>query len=182
MDKAELIKFADKVIDKYKAAAVDNLGYIAIHKYINVKDKRWAIDEECKALRCDFLKLLDADNESEAEYEKVADAYQNNIAPMTTIVRESILDWLGNMDADVIVWAIGEAVKNNVRTWRYDSGCRGKGARGNEKADIQARARGQEKAEGNGRSSEKMYRTAKGEREVGQGYSGVEGQPDGGGE
>ena len=119
MDKAELIKFADKVIDKYKAAAVDNLGYIAIHKYINVKDKRWAIDEECKALRCDFLKLLDADNESEAEYEKVADAYQNNIAPMTTIVRESILDWLDNMDADVIVWAIGEAVKNNVRTWRY---------------------------------------------------------------
>lgn len=56
------------------------------------------------------------------ELSKVVEVYQHNIAPITSIVRQSMSDWLDSMDADVIVWAIGEAVKNNVRSWKYIEG------------------------------------------------------------
>lgn len=61
MDKAKLIKFADKVIKKYMEAAIDNLGYIAICDNIDMDDSKQAIEEECNALRYEFSKLLDAD-------------------------------------------------------------------------------------------------------------------------
>lgn len=118
MDKAKLIKFMDKVIKKYMAAAIDNLGYIEICDNIDMDDSKQAIEEECNALRYEFSELLKED-ESGTPYAKVLDAYENNIGPMTTMIRESILDWLNTMDADVIVWAVGEAVKRNKRSWSY---------------------------------------------------------------
>lgn len=116
MDKELLIKFTDKIIDKYMAVAFENLKYC---ENCDVNDTKQAIEEECTALKYEFSELLNNGDDKETAYAKVLNAYQNNIAPITTIVRESILDWMETMDVDVIVWAIGEAVKHNVRTWRY---------------------------------------------------------------
>lgn len=97
MDKDKLIKFADKVIKKYMEAAIENIEH---RENCEINDTRQAIEEECDALRYEFSKLLKED-ESGTAYAKVMDAYQNNIAPITTMVRESILDWMETMDADI---------------------------------------------------------------------------------
>lgn len=56
------------------------------------------------------------------ELSKVVEVYQQNIAPMTSIVMQSIKDWLDSMNGDVIIWAITEAVKMNKRSWKYIEG------------------------------------------------------------
>lgn len=48
--------------------------------------------------------------------------YENNISPITQIVRDSMIDWLNDVDSDVIIWAINEAVKLNKRNWKYIEG------------------------------------------------------------
>ena len=45
--------------------------------------------------------------------------YEDNIAPITKSVLDRISDWLNSVDADVIAYAIDEAVGHNVRTWKY---------------------------------------------------------------
>ena len=45
--------------------------------------------------------------------------YEDNIAPITKYVLDRISDWLNDVDADVIAYAIGEAVEHNVRNWKY---------------------------------------------------------------
>lgn len=52
----------------------------------------------------------------------VIDAYQNNIAPIRATVRDSMIDWLKNVEPDVIVWAIQTAVKANNGKWSYVEG------------------------------------------------------------
>lgn len=56
------------------------------------------------------------------ELSRVIEVYQQNIAFITSIVRRSMSDWLDSMDADVIIWAITEAVKMNKRSWKYIEG------------------------------------------------------------
>ena len=48
--------------------------------------------------------------------------YENNVAPINQIVRDSMIDWLNDVDSDVIIWAINEAVKLNKRYWKYIEG------------------------------------------------------------
>lgn len=48
--------------------------------------------------------------------------YENNVAPINQIVRDSMIDWLNDVDSDVIIWAINEAVKLNKRNWKYIEG------------------------------------------------------------
>lgn len=52
----------------------------------------------------------------------IVDAYQNNIAPIRATVRDSMIDWLKNVEPDVIVWAIQTAVKANNGKWSYVEG------------------------------------------------------------
>lgn len=54
--------------------------------------------------------------------QKIISLYQENIAPITAIVMHSMADWLNDVDADVIEWAITEAVSNNKRSWKYIEG------------------------------------------------------------
>ncbi len=54
--------------------------------------------------------------------QKIIDVYQNNIAPIVPIVADDITFWLEKVNADVIEWAIKEAVKHNARSWKYISG------------------------------------------------------------
>ena len=51
--------------------------------------------------------------------QEIVDVYQNNIAPITPIVLESLSDWLKSVDADVVDWAIREAAEHNKRSWKY---------------------------------------------------------------
>ena len=52
-------------------------------------------------------------------FEKIVELYENNIAPITQIVLDSLRDWADCMESDVIEWAIGEAVANNKRNYKY---------------------------------------------------------------
>ncbi len=54
--------------------------------------------------------------------QSIIDTYQNNIAPLTPIVLHSIENWLKDMDADVIEWAIKEAACHNKRNFKYIEG------------------------------------------------------------
>lgn len=54
--------------------------------------------------------------------QNMIDLYQSNIAPLTPIVLHSIEDWLHNVDADMLEWAIREAAEHNKHTWKYIEG------------------------------------------------------------
>lgn len=54
--------------------------------------------------------------------QNIIDAFQNNIAPLTPIVMQAIADWLDDVDADMIEWAIREAAEHNKRNWKYIEG------------------------------------------------------------
>ncbi len=45
--------------------------------------------------------------------------YQENIEPLKPIVKDNIIKWLEKVEADVIVYAIQEAVKHSVCNWQY---------------------------------------------------------------
>ena len=45
--------------------------------------------------------------------------YEDNIAPITKSVLDRIIKWLNIVDADVVAYAIDEAVEHNVRSWKY---------------------------------------------------------------
>ena len=63
-----------------------------------------------------------AAEEHAASIREIVVLYQENIAPITSIVLQSISDWLNDMDVDVIKWAIVEAAKHNKRSWKYIEG------------------------------------------------------------
>lgn len=50
---------------------------------------------------------------------KVINEYESNIAPITKLVRNNIIDWLKSVENDVIIYAIHEAVEHSVRNWSY---------------------------------------------------------------
>lgn len=54
--------------------------------------------------------------------QNIIDTFQNNIAPLTPIVMQAIEDWLDDVDADMIEWAIREAAEHNKRNWKYIEG------------------------------------------------------------
>ena len=56
-------------------------------------------------------------------FKKIVKAYENNLHPLTPINQDMLCDWLNEgMDADVIVYAIKQAVQANVRTAKYVNG------------------------------------------------------------
>lgn len=57
-----------------------------------------------------------------AALQKIIDIYQSNIAPIVPAIADDISFWLERVDADVIEWAIKEAVQHNARNWRYITG------------------------------------------------------------
>lgn len=59
------------------------------------------------------------EEDAAAELKDIIFMYENNIAPMTPIIRDSIADWLNSVEPGVIKFAISEAVKNEKRNWKY---------------------------------------------------------------
>ncbi|MDO6353554.1 DnaD domain protein [Caloramator sp. CAR-1] len=59
------------------------------------------------------------DDEKQQQFQKVLDVFNNNIHLMTSIEAQKILDWLDDVEADVIILAIEEAVMNNKRSFNY---------------------------------------------------------------
>lgn len=53
------------------------------------------------------------------DLKKVITVYEGNIAPITSIVREAMADWLKDVEAGVVIYAINEAAKHNARNWAY---------------------------------------------------------------
>lgn len=50
---------------------------------------------------------------------EVVSVYENNIAPITTIVRDKIINWMQDIEPGVIRYAIEEAATHNARNWNY---------------------------------------------------------------
>ena len=53
------------------------------------------------------------------DLKKVITVYEGNIAPITSIVRDAMADWLKDVEAGVVIYAINEAAKHNARNWAY---------------------------------------------------------------
>lgn len=53
------------------------------------------------------------------ELQRVIVRYEENISPITSIVKDYMSDCLKYMDAEVLIYAIDEAVKHNARNWAY---------------------------------------------------------------
>lgn len=59
-------------------------------------------------------------NNAEETAAKIVSVYEGNIAPITTAVLDDIYEWLDKgVEDEVIIYAIKEAVKQNVRKWVY---------------------------------------------------------------
>ena len=50
---------------------------------------------------------------------EVISMYENNIAPITTIIRDKIINWMQDIEPGVIRYAIEEATMHNARNWKY---------------------------------------------------------------
>ena len=50
---------------------------------------------------------------------KIVNAFEANIAPITSHVLDAMGSWLESVEEDVIIFAITEAVAHNVRKWSY---------------------------------------------------------------
>ena len=50
---------------------------------------------------------------------EIISVYENNIAPITTIVRDKIINWMQDIEPGVIRYAIEEAATHNARNWNY---------------------------------------------------------------
>ncbi len=59
------------------------------------------------------------DAAASAALKDVLAEYENNIGIPSPVIADSIADWLKDVDADVIKFAIGEAVKHESRNWKY---------------------------------------------------------------
>lgn len=55
----------------------------------------------------------------EEELERVIDTYEENIAPVTQIVRNSVKERLADAGTEAVLFAIEEAAKHNGRSWAY---------------------------------------------------------------
>ena len=53
------------------------------------------------------------------EVQKVLDIYNANMPPITPIILDDIYSYLNDVEADVIIYAIQEAVNHDARTWNY---------------------------------------------------------------
>lgn len=53
------------------------------------------------------------------QLQKIIEVFNQNIHPITPLETQKITDWLNDIEADVVVLAIEEAVKNNVRKLSY---------------------------------------------------------------
>lgn len=54
-----------------------------------------------------------------ADLKSVIAEYENNIGVPSPVIVDSIADWLKSVDADVIKFAISEAVQHERRNWKY---------------------------------------------------------------
>jgi DnaD/phage-associated family protein len=66
--------------------------------------------------------ILRSSSEPDTNFQKVQEVFDNNIHPMTPIELEIIDEWMTKVNADVIVLAITEAVKQNARKIKYIEG------------------------------------------------------------
>ncbi|NLZ96330.1 MAG: DnaD domain protein [Bacteroidales bacterium] len=64
-------------------------------------------------------KLNKEEDKDAREFAKVISVFQNNIHPPTPIEAEKISHWLEEVDADVVIHAITEAVNYNARSMSY---------------------------------------------------------------
>ena len=56
---------------------------------------------------------------ADTDYKNVIDFFNNNIHPVTPVEAEKLKDWLNDMESDVIIQAIEEAVIYNKRNYGY---------------------------------------------------------------
>jgi DnaD/phage-associated family protein len=58
-------------------------------------------------------------DKQQQEFQKIVNVFNNNIHLITAIEAEKIMQWLEELDADVIIMAIEEAVTSNKRNFKY---------------------------------------------------------------
>lgn len=56
------------------------------------------------------------------DLQRIVKCYQQNIGLITPMLYERFQDWLRDVSADVVIYAVEEAVKNNVRKYSYIEG------------------------------------------------------------
>jgi DnaD/phage-associated family protein len=77
------------------------------------KEEKEEVEEKINAAAAAFN--ADLNN----SFKKVINAFNNNIHPITPMEYEKLCDWCKDMDFEVVIAAIEEAVKHNARTMAY---------------------------------------------------------------
>lgn len=96
-----------------------NVNILSDNVYISSENVNSFEQSKVKESKVKESKVKEKENK---ELLSVVVCYENNISPITQVVRKSINNWLSNMESDVIIWAIQEAVKLNKRNWKYIEG------------------------------------------------------------
>lgn len=87
--------------------------------YSKKNDTNKIKEKESKLNKSKLNKSIISGAVYDKDLKNIIKSYEGNIAPITTVVRESMVDWLKDVEPGVIIYAINEAAKHNVRTWAY---------------------------------------------------------------
>lgn len=79
---------------------------------------------QCNATDKELDKELDKEyyNYNNSDFKAIVSAYEKNVGAITPMVAEILKGFTNELSADVIIFAIEEAVKSNVRNIRYIEG------------------------------------------------------------
>ena len=87
---------------------------------VSIGEDRLELDKDRLELGKDSIDYIPEDPaEKEEILKKLVNFYEQNIAPISSIVFEHIDGWLDDVDSDLIMFAIEEAAVRNKRSWKY---------------------------------------------------------------
>lgn len=93
--------------------------YICMDNY-SVNNSDFSLEKPLKEKENTENKIITVSYGSDSpELKNVIAVYEKNIAPITDIVKNSIIKRMNDVDPDVIIYAINEAASQNVRKWAY---------------------------------------------------------------
>lgn len=107
------IKFADSFSEKNEGNSEKNKSFS--EKNAQIKENKI---KENKIIEKQIKENAGAAVAQE-NLEKVIEAYEADIAPITKSVKNSMKDWLDKVSLELILYAIKEAAGQNVRKWVY---------------------------------------------------------------
>lgn len=108
----------DEEVNVYKNLVIVNINDCSTVVNDNINPQSKVKESKVKNSRVEESRKEDP-TAADTDYKNVIDFFNNNIHPVTPVEAEKLKDWLNDMESDVIIQAIEEAVIYNKRNYGY---------------------------------------------------------------